>query len=39
MKNRILTLKNPLKIPSVVRLKAAPMAVRDLPGVFAFMEG
>lgn len=37
MKKTILT-KNPLKIPSAVRLKAVPMAVRDLPGVFYFEE-
>jgi hypothetical protein len=35
MKKTILT-KSPLKIPSAVRLKAVPMAVRDLPGVFVF---
>jgi len=30
------TIKNPLKIPEVVTLRAVPFAVRGLPGVFYF---
>lgn len=39
MKNKILTIKNPLKIPAAATLWAVPMAVRDLPGVFLMYGG